>query len=133
MRYKFKLPCEVRYDKIVIDDKKNMLDLSTSNYFYSTDNITFFFSKELYKHKFIKNREQHLDYINYSLSKRFKFIYINNDLSDIILYDKIEKNGFCFKFNNNYITDKNIMLYFKLSGYDYYDKLQLKNNILTTI
>lgn len=58
------------------------------------DSITYTFSSELYKEKFLTRLDEHRDTINSSLSKRFGFDINNDKLSDIKLYSTTEKRGF---------------------------------------
>lgn len=61
---------------------------------YEDEEITYIFSSNLYKENFkarlLKNRET----INESLSKRFGVRIINDKISDLRLYQNIEKRGF---------------------------------------
>lgn len=61
---------------------------------YDNKKVTFNFSSEFYKNKFINQIEEHRNKINQSLSKRFGLVVINPILSDIVLYSKIESRGF---------------------------------------
>ena len=61
---------------------------------YKDEDITYIFSSELYKQKFIDRLEDNRNLINTSLSNRFGFTIINNKLSDLKLYLTIEKRGF---------------------------------------
>lgn len=72
---------------------------------YHADNvIEYVFSSELYKQKFLDQRdEQHLK-IKESLSKRFGYEVGSIILSDLVLYRKIEKRGFLLKINEDVIT-----------------------------
>ena len=56
--------------------------------------LTFIFSSELYKNKFLEKRKDNRDYIEQSLKKRFGFTINAEILSDIRLYTTIEKRGF---------------------------------------
>ena len=56
--------------------------------------ITFHFSSEFYRTKFIDTLYVHRQTINESLKKRFKITVNMNLLSDIKNYEKIEKRGF---------------------------------------
>ena len=56
--------------------------------------LTFIFSSELYKNKFLEKRQENREYIEQSLKKRFGFVINAEILSDIRLYTNIEKRGF---------------------------------------
>ena len=57
-------------------------------------NIKFVFSSELYRNKFRSRIFENRDQINSSLSNRFGFKIVNNELADLKLYTTIEKRGF---------------------------------------
>lgn len=61
---------------------------------YDTDEITFVFSSELYRNKFIAGLGDNRNKINRSLSNRFGFQIVNDVLCDLKLYITIEKRGF---------------------------------------
>lgn len=73
-------------------------DLSISphkvNLEYGAENITYVFSSELYKSKFLERIAENRRNINISLSNRFGFHICNDLLSDLKLYITIEKRGF---------------------------------------
>ena len=58
------------------------------------ENVTFIFSSELYKNKFLERYEEHREQIKNSLSNRFGIEIVINDLADLRLYSTIEKRGF---------------------------------------
>ena len=58
------------------------------------DYITFKFSSDLYKDKFLNKLQENRVSINESLSKRFGFNILNEKLCDLKLYSSIEKRGF---------------------------------------
>ena len=61
---------------------------------YSQDDITYVFSSELYRNKFLAAIHENRNKINHSLSNRFGFTIRNELLCDIKLYTSIEKRGF---------------------------------------
>lgn len=61
---------------------------------YENRKVTFNFSSEFYKTKFINQIEEHREKINESLSKRFGLVVFNPILADIVLYSKVESRGF---------------------------------------
>ena len=69
-------------------------DLAISEYRHTVDGLTFVFSSQLHLNKFIQKVKESRDIINYSLSKRFNIPVDVSQLSDIVLYRKIEKRGF---------------------------------------
>ena len=90
-------------------------DLTKSPYFleidYQFEKLTYIFSSKLYLEKFTlrlyDNREKVSDYI----SKKFGFKIVNNMLSDIKLYNDIEKRGFLIKGVDDYTCLSTIKLY----------------------
>ena len=73
---------------------------ATVNY-SKDDSITFTFSSELYKEKFLTKLDENRSIINNSLSKRFGFDIVNDKLSDIKLYSSTEKRGFLLEIKDN--------------------------------
>ena len=61
---------------------------------YPDEMITFIFSSEVYRRKFIEKYDKNRDVINNSLSNRFGFSVKTNKLADLKLYTSIEKRGF---------------------------------------
>ncbi len=61
---------------------------------YRDCDITYVFSSELYKTKFLEKLAGNRANINISLSNRFGFVIVNDILSDLKLYTTIEKRGF---------------------------------------
>lgn len=72
------------------------LDVSPYKYAveYPDETITFIFSSEVYRKKFIEKYDKNRDVINNSLSNRFGFSVKTNKLADLKLYTSIEKRGF---------------------------------------
>ena len=56
--------------------------------------ITYSFSSQLYKTKFIEGYEEHRNKINSSLTKRFGIDISFDVLSDVKFYSSVEKRGF---------------------------------------
>jgi hypothetical protein len=69
-------------------------DLSISPYIHTSGEITYHFSSENHKQKFIKQQENHRKNISKSLSNRFGLLVEVDILADIVLYKKIESRGF---------------------------------------
>lgn len=69
-------------------------NINYSTYKYNTGQLTFVFSSEFYKRKFIEAYMNHRKQISESLSNRFKFSIDVSVLADLVLYTKIEKRGF---------------------------------------
>lgn len=61
---------------------------------YNDERITYTFSSNLYKTKFIDKLEENRKVINNSLTKRFGITLEFNLLADLKLYTTIEKRGF---------------------------------------
>lgn len=73
-------------------------DLEKSPYRYTVsykeNTLEFVFSSQYYKDKFINRLEEHRNEVSVSLSKRWGFMISNDLISDVKLYEKIEKRGF---------------------------------------
>lgn len=79
---------------------------------YDDQALTFVFSSALYLKKFVHVIDKNREKINESLSNRFGFRIINNELADLKTYSTIEKRGFLiykgqvkFECLNNIILD----------------------------
>lgn len=90
------------------------LNISPHKYEVTYDDqvLTFVFSSALYRDKFVHALQKNRDKINESLSNRFGFTIVNNELSDLKTYVTIEKRGFLiykgqvkFECLNNIILD----------------------------
>lgn len=77
------------------------------------DFITFKFSSDLYRDKFLNKLQDNRNSINESLTKRFGFTIINDKLCDLKLYSSIEKRGFLIETKEGFIECLNII---KLDG-----------------
>ena len=75
--------------------------------------IKYYFSSELYVNKFNEKLEKHHSTIKESLSKRFKIEIDIDELSDILLYSKVETRGFFIQINDEDFKCLNTI---KLSG-----------------
>ena len=71
---------------------------------YDDHVLIYHFSSELYKNKFIESLENERSLITESLSNRFGFKVMNDLLSDIRLYQKIEKRGFLINADGRVLT-----------------------------
>lgn len=69
-------------------------DLKDSPYFCSVGFYTFFFSSPAHLNKFRKGLEANRDWLNDSMTRRFKFNMSLDVLADFSLYRKIETRGF---------------------------------------
>lgn len=69
-------------------------DLKNSPYFCYTDFFTFFFSSPAHLVKFRRELEANRDWLNDSMTRRFKFNMSLDVLADFSLYRKIETRGF---------------------------------------
>lgn len=85
-----------------------VFDLENSPYVssvkYGDTSLMFYFSSSLYMSKFEIEMKINRNWINNSLSKRFKFDIHYDLLCDINLYSKIEKRGFYIKANDMELT-----------------------------
>lgn len=61
---------------------------------YDGEIVTFVFSSNLYKEKFLAKLEMNRSEVSEALSKRYGCTVINNTLADLKLYKTIEKRGF---------------------------------------
>lgn len=78
---------------------------------YGGCDLTFVFSSELYKNKFLEKRRENEVQINNSLSKRFGFEVRLPVLADVKLYSTIEKRGFLIiKDGKESIWQKDLLL-----------------------
>ena len=68
---------------------------------YSNNRITYVFSSDLYKCKFLEKLEYNRQEINASLTNRFGFAISNDILCDIKMYLTIEKRGFLIFVNGD--------------------------------
>lgn len=81
-------------------------NLEASPYYYTVSyedstTITYMFSSDFYKKKFIDKIEENRETINLSLTKRFGIDINFSKLCDIKLYSLIEKRGFLIKTNES--------------------------------
>jgi hypothetical protein len=61
---------------------------------YGESSLTYVFSSDLYRRKFIEKHNDNREHISNSLTKRFGFTVRQPILADIKLYTTIEKRGF---------------------------------------
>lgn len=77
---------------------KIALDLEVSPYTFTVNypfqKLIYVFSSKLYRDKFEANLKAHRKKINESLSNRFGFCCVCNEIADLKLYMTIEKRGF---------------------------------------
>lgn len=90
-------------------------DLTLSPYILKVEdtNTTFYFSSKNHMEKFRELKEEHRARIKESLSNRFGLSIEENDISDIVLYGKVETRGFHIIFKGSEFTCKK---HIKLSG-----------------
>lgn len=69
-------------------------DLKESPYIYFVGVYKFFFSSPAHLVKFRKGLEANRDWLNDSMTRRFKFNMSLDELADFSLYRKIETRGF---------------------------------------
>lgn len=75
-------------------------DLKNTPYKHQINGLTFLFSSQTHKDKFIERLDEHRKKINDSLSNRFNIYVDVSELSDVILYKKIETRGFLIESEN---------------------------------
>lgn len=83
-------------------------NLALSEYRETVNGLTFVFSSQIHKDKFLEKLNENRDIINYSLSKRFKMKIDLNLLADIVLYKKIESRGFLILKEDKEIKPENL-------------------------
>ena len=77
---------------------------------YDGSEVTFIFSSDLYKRKFIEKLEDNRAAINKSLSNRFNINFVCDILCDLKLYSTIEKRGFLLYVNGEKIDCLNTII-----------------------
>lgn len=71
----------------------------TTYYQNANDYITYVFSSELHRVKFLERMDAHREKIEISLTKRFGYSFKHNLIADIQLYQLIENRGFLIQIN----------------------------------
>nr|DAD72322.1 MAG TPA: transcriptional regulator [Podoviridae sp. ctC8s18] len=69
-------------------------NLKESTYNLNSSGLTFYFSSNLYKNMFIRDKNKHRLYIHQILKNKIGLNADFNRIADISLYRKIEKRGF---------------------------------------
>lgn len=69
-------------------------NLAISKFIYKWGNFRFHFSSQTHLNKFALNVRKRIEWLDDSLSRRFKFIIKSEDLSIFQLYHQIETRGF---------------------------------------
>jgi hypothetical protein len=69
-------------------------DLNVSEYRATINNITYVFSSELHRIKFLEKLNSNRNEINNKLTKRFGIDIENNILADLVLYKNVETRGY---------------------------------------
>lgn len=78
---------------------------------YTVGEITFVFSSDLYRRKFLQRLQANRAEIENSLSKRFGFRIVANEAADLRLYTQIEKRGFLIQVNGvNVVCQEDLVL-----------------------
>ena len=70
------------------------LDLQNSVYFYKYENLTFYFSSELYRKKFAETVDLYISSEKFKLKNKYRVDIDPSLYLAISLYKKIEKRGF---------------------------------------
>lgn len=88
-------------------------NLAESPYKFEYGKLTFIFSSNFYKEKFIKEFQQFVHNETLKLKVKFKCNILCDEMAMLLLYKKIEKRGFMVLYeekelNENYIIDFNI-------------------------
>lgn len=74
--------------------KRVFTDLPISPFIFTTNNITYYFSTQLHKVKFMENYENNRKLVEQNLTKRYKIPVKYDILADMYLYYTIETRGF---------------------------------------
>lgn len=69
-------------------------DLNESKYTFEYDNLTFYFSSNFYKEKFIKEHNDFIKDETMKLKVKFKCNIYCDEMILLLLYKRIEKRGF---------------------------------------
>ena len=69
-------------------------DINESDYTFNYDDMTFYFSSNFYKEKFIKEHRDFLHNESMKLKLKFKCNVYFDEIILMLLYKKIEKRGF---------------------------------------
>lgn len=80
------------------------IKLTESPFFFEIYDLTFYFSCEYYKDKFINDYEYYLDLENSKLSYRYKSDVLAQEMLLLSLYKSIEKRGFRVLYKDKEIT-----------------------------
>jgi hypothetical protein len=88
-------------------------NLEESEYIFSRNHITFYFSSQLYLNKFVRIYDSEVDRFNDNGNSMYKdkFNLVLDDLALIRLYAIIEKRGFYIKVNEEIITCLNDIIF----------------------
>ena len=80
-------------------------DINDSTYVYNYDDLSFYFSSEFYKEKFIKEHADFLKEETIKLKIKFRCNICFDYLILLLLYQKIEKRGFKVIYKNKEIDN----------------------------
>lgn len=91
-------------------------DIDESNYFFTFDKLTFYFSSMFYKEKFLKTHKEFLKEESIKLKTRYKCTVDFDYMILLLLYKNIEKRGFRVYYYNkrlipNYYIESNFDKY----------------------
>ena len=94
------------------------MKLQESKYFVEERGITYYFSTELHKLKFMKRLEENRKEVNARIYKRYRVNLHSDYLADLYLYQVIENRGFYIKVNNlnEYKSNDDFLLYTVLTS-----------------
>lgn len=89
------------------------MKLQESKYFVEERGITYYFSTELHKLKFMKRLEENRKEVTDRLYKRYRSCLHSDYLADLYLYQTIENRGFYIKLYNgqSYKSNDEFLLY----------------------
>lgn len=76
-------------------------DIENSPYEYAWNGILYKFSSEPHRQKFIKELWKRIDWLDDSLSRRFRIQVYCEELAVIQLYIQVETRGFCIVYDGN--------------------------------
>lgn len=85
-------------------------NLEYSTYFYIIDDITFYFSSEYNRNRFVRDYKKERLKIDKSLSNRFDVDINTSILADLRLYRDVEKRGFHVLKGGEVLCEENLEL-----------------------
>lgn len=85
------------------------LNIEESDISFTDEDVTYYFSSEFNKKRFIENYKEYHEEENQKLINKYKLKFNFKQLFDLIYYMKIEKRGFRVIYNDEPITENDII------------------------